>query len=152
MEAIIRKVREEHGWFGNMSHHPVVHEGKSFFTAEALFQSLRFSDESIKTSLAEIKNPMKAKFFAKARVDQMTVKPMSEADLENMRLVLRLKIEQHEEVRQALIDTGDILIVEDCTKRQHGSGLFWGAAQVDGAWQGQNWLGRLWMELRETLK
>lgn len=154
MTAIIRKVKEEHGWFGNMSHHPVVFEGQSFFTAEALFQSLRFSDESIKKSLTEIRNPMKAKFFAKAkdRAALMTVQPMSEQDLENMRLVLRLKMEQHEEIRNALLATGDDLIVEDCTNRQGGSGLFWGAALVNGEWKGQNWLGRLLMELREKLK
>lgn len=45
-----------------------------------------------------------------------------------------------------------ICIVEDCTKRQRGSGLFWGAALIDGKWQSQNWLGQLWMELREELE
>jgi len=65
---------------------------------------------------------------------------------------LRLKIEQHPELRETLIESGDAFIVEDCTKRQRGSGLFWGAALIDGSWVGQNWLGKLWMELRQNLQ
>ncbi len=44
--------------------------------------------------------------------------------------------------------TGDKIIYEDCTHRQHGSGLFWGAGLNDGIWVGENWLGKLWMEAR----
>ena len=54
MVAAIRKVREEFGFLGNMSAHPVkinsnlLVEGQKgeieFYTAEALFQALRFKD------------------------------------------------------------------------------------------------------------
>lgn len=94
---------------------------------------------------------MGAKMKAKKNKDKMVVVPMSEADLDHMRLVLNLKVEQHPELRHLLIQTGDALIVEDCTRRQRGSGLFWGAALIDGEWVGNNWLGRLWMELRAEL-
>jgi predicted NAD-dependent protein-ADP-ribosyltransferase YbiA (DUF1768 family) len=80
---------------------------------------------------------------------QMVVEPMSALDLDNMRLCLKLKIEQHPELREKLIQTGEAPIMEDCTRRQRGSGLFWGAALIEGEWKGQNWLGRLWMELRQ---
>jgi hypothetical protein len=40
-------------------------------------------------------SPMTAKFFAKAHKEQMVVVPQSEQDLDNMRLCLRLKIEDH---------------------------------------------------------
>ena len=76
---------------------------------------------------------------------KMVVTPMSEADLENMRLVLRLKVEQDSELHQMLIESGGAFIIEDCTRRQRGSGLFWGAALIDGSWDGQNWLGKLWL-------
>jgi hypothetical protein len=81
----------------------------------------------------------------------MVVEPMGDEDLDNMRLCLRLKVEQHPELAEALLETGDELIVEDCTKRQRGTGLLWGAALVDGQWLGENWLGKLWMELRASL-
>ncbi len=68
-----------------------------------------------------------------------------------MRLCLCLKIQQHEHLQTALLATGDEEIVEDCTRRQHGSGLFWGAAIVGGRVIGDNNLGKLWMELRKDL-
>lgn len=44
------------------------------------------------------------------------------------------------------------MIVEDCTRRQRGSGPFWGAALIGGEWEGTNTLGVLWMELRGKLR
>jgi len=145
---LIRKVKDEYGWLGNMSPHPVSHVGKTYRTAEALFQSLRFNDYEIIEAIRDQKSPMAAKMKAKKHRDRMVVVPLSEADLENMRLVLRLKLLQHPKLRTLLLATGDQEIIEDCTKRPRGSGLFWGAANRDGQWVGENWLGRLWMELR----
>ncbi len=82
---------------------------------------------------------------------QMVIEPMTDEDLENMMLCLRLKIEQHPKLREMLIESGDAYIVEDCTNRQRGSGLFWGAALIEGHWVGENWLGELWMELRAEM-
>ena len=42
--------------------------------------------------------------------------------------------------------------MEDCSNRRRGSGMFWGMAVVDGQWEGENWLGKLWMELRAELR
>lgn len=145
---LIRKVADPHGCWGNMAPHPVAYRGKKYRTTEALFQSLRFEDEGIIESIRAQKSPMAAKFVAKKHKTRMVVEPLSDEDLENMRLCLRIKVEQHPELAQALLETGDELIVEDCTKRRRGSGLFWGAALVDGEWFGENWLGKLWMELR----
>jgi len=48
--------------------------------------------------------------------------------------------------------TTDAEIIEDCTRRDRGSGRYWGAVLVDGKWQGKNVLGKLWMQLRESLR
>jgi len=148
---LIRKVKDENGWLGNMSPHPVSHDGKTYRTAEALFQSLRFDADEITESIREQKSPMAAKMKAKKQRDRMLVEPMSEADLDNMRLVLRLKILQHPALRIELLATGDQEIVEDCTRRPNRSGLFWRAAEANSQWIGENWLGRLWMEIRSEL-
>ena len=145
---IIRKVSDGFGWLGNMSPFPVTHEGREFKTTEALFQTLRFNDPTVIDLIRQQKSPMAAKMVAKKHRSAMVVEPMSEMDLDNMRLVLRLKLQQHPPLREALLATGEQMIVEDCTKRPHGSGLFWGAADRDGQWVGDNWLGKLWMELR----
>jgi len=149
---LIRKVKDEYGWLGNMSPYPVSHNGKTYRTTEALFQALRFDDEMIIESIREQKSPMSTKMKAKKHRDRMVVVPLSEADLDNMRLVLRLKLLQHSKLRDDLLATGEEEIVEDCTKRPRGSGLFWGAANRDGEWIGENWLGRLWMDLRAELR
>ena len=88
---------------------------------------------------------------ARHRLD-MVVEPRSSADLDNMRLVLRLKLQAHPSLASQLLATGSARLVEDCSRRAKGSGLFWGAALRNGQWVGENWLGRLWMELRDSLR
>jgi ribA/ribD-fused uncharacterized protein len=144
-----RKVREAYGWLSNMSPHPV----QGFRTAEALFQSLRFDDKDVIAAIRAEKSPMAAKMVAKKHADKFVVVPRSEQDLDIMRAVLRAKVLQHPDLLKALLETGDELIVEDCTARQNDSGLFWGAGrQSDGSWLGKNVLGVLWMRLRTALR
>jgi len=148
---LIRKVKDDFGWMGNMSPFPVDFESQVFRTTEALFQSLRFQDQQVIEAIREQKSPMAAKMIAKKHKTKMTIVPMSEQDVENMRMVLDLKLDQHPELKQQLLDTGDQSIIEDCSKRPRGSGLFWGAALKDGEWVGENWLGRIWCEIRQKL-
>jgi len=152
-ESIIpfTKVALPFGWLGNMAPYPVTYAGKAWRTTEALFQALRFEDESVREAIREKKSPMAAKMVAKARKSQMVVEPMGPADLDNMRLVLRLKLQAHPALKRELLATGGAQIVEDCSRRPHGSVHFWGAALQEGQWVGKNWLGRLWMGLRDSL-
>jgi len=152
MTILIRKVKESHGWLGNMSPFPVEFNGKRFRTTEALFQALRFSDEEVVEKIRAQKSPMAAKMVAKPHKCRMVVEPLSAADVENMKECLRLKLEHHPELCDRLLATGDAEIIEDCTKRKRGSALFWGAALEDGVWKGSNVLGNLWMELRQELR
>ncbi len=145
----IAKVKERYGWFGNMSPFPVLFEGQHWRTTEALFQALRFENEEIKKLIREEKSPMGAKFKSKRYKHSMVVKPMSEQDVRNMKLVLSLKLEQHIFIRDSLLETNDQLIFEDVSNRRGARHLFWGMKMENGAWLGQNVLGKLWMELRE---
>jgi ribA/ribD-fused uncharacterized protein len=143
-EIVFTKVRLPYGWLGNMSPHPVTHEGINYPTAEAMFQALRFGSIDIRRNIAAIKSPMAAKMYAKGRRREMTVDPQSDEDIENMRLVLRTKFTQHPYLRAELILTGDAKLIEDVTNRQRGSGLFWGMAKrANGTWFGANSLGDL---------
>lgn len=149
MPVLIRKVAEPFGWLGNMSPYPIVYNGDIYRTSEALFQVLRFKDVEAIQAIREQKSPMSAKMVAKRYREKMVVEPRSPEDLDNMRLCLRLKIEQHPELHDQLIATRPEVIIEDCTKRPRGNNIFWGAALKDKQWVGQNWLGKLWMELRD---
>lgn len=149
----IRRSKDPFGWMGNMSPYPMKFGAKDYRTSEALFQCLRTDDEDVRIAIRAEKSPMAAKLVAKTNADKRTIECLTDADLDLMRLTLREKVKQYPHLSEQLLDTGDRVIIEDCSKRQRGSGLFWGAAeQEDGTWTGMNWLGRLWMELREEIR
>ena len=146
------KVKLPYGWLGNMSPYPITFQGYVWDTAEALFQAMRFDDEGVRDEIWRQNSPMAAKMIAKKHRDNMVIEPRSEQDVENMGLVLMLKIEQHAEIRRMLLETGDAEIIEDCTRRASESGLFWGAKLEGGEWKGENKLGKLWRELRAEVR
>lgn len=150
MTVFIRKVKEEYGMLGNMSPHPVV-DGVAWPTAESLFQAMRFEDQEIREAIYKAKSGFAAKLIAKKYADLMVITPRGEQDLANMERVLSLKLEQHPIIREKLIESYGEKIIEDCSKRISVSGLYWGMAKINGEWTGENWLGRLWMKLREQL-
>lgn len=146
------KVKLPFGWLGNMAPFPITVNGETWRTAEALFQAMRFDDPTIQQAIRSQTSPMAAKMVAKKHKADMAVVPCSDADVENMLVVLRLKLQQHPDLRAELRATGRATLVEDCTARPNGgSALFWGAAQQYGVWVGENRLGKLWMRLRDEL-
>lgn len=150
------KVKLPYGWLGNMSPYLIEFGGVEWKTSEALFQSLRFKDNGIKELIRAEKNPMSAKDVMKDNIGLATIKIHSEKDVSNMLMCLRLKLAQHPELKDLLIETGDKTIIEDVTARGNiGGNCFWGAMLVehedDFHWVGQNVLGKLWMDLRSEL-
>ena len=146
------KVSLPYGWLGNMAPFPVMYEGKKWLTIEALFQALRFEDEKIIEEIRLEKSPMGAKMKAKKNKLLSVVDPMSEKDLENMRMCVKLKIEQHPKLMMQLLATNDQIIIEDIGKRNGERHKFWGAKEVNGVWEGENMMGKIWMELRNSIK
>lgn len=145
------KVSLPYGWMGNMSPYPINYSNRVWPTAEALFQALRYKNAKIQDAILQQTSPMTAKMISKSYANKRVVEPQSQQDLENMEMVLRLKLDQHPELKQELKKTKNKSIIEDSTNRQGGSGLFWGAANQNGNWTGQNMLGKLWMKLRSEL-
>jgi len=146
------KTKLPFGWMGNMSPYPIKFGEDTYKTTEALFQALRFSDNDIKAIIREEKSPMGAKLAAKSRIAQMTIEQLSEKDVANMRMCVKLKVEQHPTLGVELLSTGNAIIIEDVTNRgDKGSNLFWGAMLVDGEWVGRNVLGNIWMDLRKEM-
>lgn len=147
------KVKLPYGWLGNMSPHPVTHNNILFPTTEHLFQALRFDPtHPIISEINKHNSPMRAKMMIKSVKDDMIVVPRSNEDIENMLKVLLLKIETHENLKEELLTTGDLEIIEDVTARPNDSGVFWGAALINGQWTGQNILGKCWMAIRTNIR
>ena len=67
------KVNEENGWLSNMSAHSINYENKIWRTAEALFQAMRFNDETIKEIIRNEKSPMGAKMKSKKHKNTFTI-------------------------------------------------------------------------------
>lgn len=152
MEPItFTKVNLPFGWLSNMSRYPITFEGKTWLTAEALFQAMRYKHKNIRNAIMQAKSPMAAKMISKSYSDKRILEPQGQQDLQNMEMIIRLKLEQHPELRSELKNTGNRPIIEDCTNRPYGSGMFWGAAFQNGQWNGQNMLGKLWMKLRAEM-
>lgn len=151
-EISFTKVSLPYGWLGNMAPYPLLARNKIWRTPEALFQACRFTDPGVVERIRQQTSPMAAKMMAKKNIGLMTTNPRSPEDVDNMRDILKLKMAQHPDLMKQLWETGDATIIEDCTARANASGLFWGASNGNGAWEGENTLGKLWMELRTFLR
>jgi hypothetical protein len=148
-----RKVDEEFGWLSNMSAHRLKVEDVWYHTCEHYFQCLRFDDRIVRGEIGSVKSPMRAKMVAKKYKEKMVVVPRSEEDLEAMRQVIRFKVQMHPNLQRELVGQNpDSVIIEDCTHRGGESAKFWGMIKSGDVWVGQNWLGRLWMDLRSELQ
>jgi ribA/ribD-fused uncharacterized protein len=151
-----KKVDEPNGWLGNMSRHPlrVPKElgGVLYPTAEHYFQCERFKDLAIRQAILFKNSPMSCKMIAKRHKAHMTIAPRSLADIELMRRTIRLKLKNHANLKDELLALPkEGIIIEDASARRGESAGFWGMRLQGNIWTGQNWLGRLWMELRLEL-
>ena len=152
-EIAFTKVSLPYGWMGNMSPHPVVHDGVVYRTSEALFHALRLPvGHEAREKIREQKSPMAAKMVSKTARDDYVVEPWSAEDVTNMIFCVKLKMEQHPDLMRQLLDTGDARIYEDVTARDRGSGSFWGASKKSGSWVGENMLGEILMEIRDEAR
>jgi ribA/ribD-fused uncharacterized protein len=145
-----KKVAEEYGWMGNMAPYPIKLDGKVWLTSEALFQSMRYDDVSVKEMIRVEKSPMGAKMKSKKYKGQMVVVPMSELDVENMRKCVKMKFDQHPQLKRQLINTKDAFIYEDIGNRNGERHKFWGVKKLsESEADGNNMMGRILMELRD---
>jgi ribA/ribD-fused uncharacterized protein len=118
--------------------------GHRFATSEHAYHWSKFtqSDPDVAERIFHARSPHEAQKLAVAyrdlrRGDWASVK------LEIMEEILRLKLEQNSYVKQKLMQTLDLEIVEDSPKDKFWG---WGADR-----SGRNELGKLWMKLRAEL-
>lgn len=147
------KVNLPYGWLGNMYASPIHYKGKIWKTSEALFQALRFDDEDIRELIRNEKSPMGAKMKAKSKElrKMRIIDPLSEKDIENMRMVVRLKFDQNPVLKSRLKISGEEVIVENIGIRNGENHFFWGMKNINGDWIGNNMMGKILMDLRKEL-
>lgn len=136
-------------YFSPYSAHAIEIDGVVFPTVEHAYQCARYTDPKIIEEIRTAPSPMKAwAVSAKYKSVQIPDFKKDEHKLSVMKKLMEVKVEQHEEVRQALIDSGDLQIVKHITTYPPGDG-FWDDGE-DG--KGLNHTGRMWMEIRSQIK
>ena len=127
--------------------------GHRFDTLEAAYHWEKFANGSLpsegplRRTVAEmvIRAPSAHEAFKIAQRFEHVRRPdWGEVKVQTMGALLRKKVEQHEYVRRKLLATGDRELVENSWRDD-----FWGWGPDR---DGQNMLGKLWMEVRNELR
>lgn len=136
-------------YFSPYTAHAIEIDGVVYPTLEHAYQCQRYTDSKIIDEIRKAHSPVKAwEVSSKYKHLQVPEFKNEEHKLTVMKDLMRLKAEQHEEIRQALLDSGDLKIVKHIVTYPPGDG-FWDDGE-DG--NGLNYTGRLWMEIREEIK
>ncbi len=145
MTIYFYRVEDEFGEFSNFAGFPIELEGKRWPTSEHYFQAQKFvaTDPAWSVAIRKANTPGIA-----ARMGRDRKRPLRR-DWESvkdqvMREALAAKFEQHPELAELLLSTGDEPLVEHTTNDN-----YW-ADGGDGS--GKNMLGRLLVELRTRLR
>lgn len=143
--ATIRFYRaaDTYGFLSNFSAHPFHLAGKRWPTVEHYFQTMKFAGTPHEEAIRLERSPMLAALRGRQRSLPLR-HDWEQVKVEVMRAALLAKFSQNKQARQALLATGDAMLVEHTW---HDS--FWGDA---GDGTGRNTLGRLLMAVRDLLR
>ncbi len=139
MQVIDRFDREQR-FLSNFVPAAIVYGRIEYPTVEHAFQAAKTDDRALKLTVAAAPSPGAAKRIGRKvplRADWEEVK----TDI--MRTLVRLKFSTHQELRERLLETGEAELIEGNTWND----TFWGVCKG----KGQNWLGKILMEVREEL-
>lgn len=135
--------KHTYGEFSNFAPFAIEIDGLVYPTSEHYFQAMKFADEQYQERIRETKSPMIAARLGRSRKVKIR-DDWEEVKIDIMRTAVRAKFQAHPTLQDLLLGTGDEMLVE-AARRDY----FWGAGK-DGA--GQNWLGRILMEVRDELR
>lgn len=126
------------------SSHAVELDGIVYPTAEHAYQAAKCTDPKGKSEIIAARSPLLAKELSNKKYSQAKRADWEEVKIEIMEAIFKAKLDQHSEVREALIQSGGDEIVEDSPVD-----TFWGGGS-DG--KGRNEMGKIWMRLRDGLR
>ncbi len=145
MHDVIRfySVADPYGEFSNFARYPIRLDGEIWRTNEHCFQAMKFEDAIHRAMVRRAKMPEIAARLGRNRSRKIR-RDWASARLRVMRRVVLAKFEQHADLRELLLSTGDATLVEHTARDD-----FWGDG---GDGHGANWLGRILMETRAQLR
>jgi len=129
--------------FSNFSSFKLLWKGRDWMTSEHAYHSEKFDSEEVKELIFQTRSAHDAFTLAKEHREQYRA-DWHDIKVSVMKEILRTKVDQHPYVLKKLLETGDRDIIEDSWRDD-----FWGWGPNK---DGQNQLGKLWMELREEYR
>jgi hypothetical protein len=128
--------------FSNFSSFAIEWKGKLYMTSEHVYHSEKYEDEKMKEQIRNCRSAHEALKLAEANKDKCRG-DWNEIKLKVMKEILRVKVQQHPYVKKKLIESGDKELIEDSWRDSYWG---WGSNK-----DGENHLGKLWMEVREEI-
>jgi ribA/ribD-fused uncharacterized protein len=137
------RVGDEYGEFSNFAPYPIALDGERWPTTEHYFQAQKFEDGVYQQKIRKANSPMLAARLGRDRKQKLR-RDWESVKVAVMRKAVLAKFNQHEELLQLLLATGDAELVEHTENDD-----YWGDG---GDGSGKNMLGRILMEVRESLR
>lgn len=136
-------------YFSPYTSHAIEVLGVVYPTVEHAYQCERYADPKIREEIISARSPVKA-WEVSTKYKHLQIPEFKDSNYkrEVMKKMMKLKALQHEEVRKALAESENFLIVKHIVTYPPGDG-FWDDGE-DG--KGLNQIGKIWMEIREELK
>ena len=133
----ILQFKEEYAFLSNDYPAVVTYEGVAYPCAASAFLSTKFDDPAEKKAIARMRlDKVKQKYNAKPGTAEG-----EEHKRSIMEEIVRLKFQQHPELMDRLIETGNKRLINGNKKDE-----FWGVNPI--TWEGKNHLGTILMEVR----
>ncbi|OWK40540.1 NADAR family protein [Fimbriiglobus ruber] len=133
----------DYGCFSNFYRQPIFLKGKRWPTTEHYFQAQKFAGTEHEEKVRLAKTPMICAQMGRDRKRPLR-RDWEHVKEQVMLDALRAKFSQHEEMKAALLGTGDAKLVEHTANDD-----YWGDG---GDGSGKNRLGQLLMRVREELR
>ncbi len=135
-------VVDVYGEFSNFAPFPLRIDGALWRTSEHYFQAQKFKERKLRERIRRAKTPGEAARMGRSRKNPLR-RDWESAKLNVMRKAVRAKFEQHRDLAALLVQTDDATIIEHTP-----NDAYWGDG---GDGSGQNWLGRILMDVRGEL-
>jgi len=119
-------------------------DGIHFKTGEHAFQYLKFMDKDICKEIINCNSPYEARILG-SKYKSKRIPNWNEVKYDYLEKVFRLKLEQNQMVKDALLNTKEYSICEYCIDEDTEWGL-------DKNGNGENRLGKAWMKVRDSIK
>jgi len=143
MTIYFYSTKGDYGSFSNFSRHGFELDSAYWPTNEHYFQAQKFAGTEHVELIRLAGTPKQAATLGRDRARPLRA-DWEQVKIDLMRRGVLAKFTTHADIREILLATGDEEIIENAP-----SDYFWGSGKTGS---GQNWLGRVLMEVRATLR